>query len=561
MNIRIIGKYLFSIVKKSCGNKAVIVFVCTCIVGGFPALKTLVNAELVQLISNGINMENKNWIWYEVCKLLLYGAIIQYLIYLATRVKETETVLMSSLLTDQIRNDMYQKARNVEYVNYDDTTFIGKVDNAKRELGFRPVSIISSLMDLLSSIVNILTYFFILIHFSLWIILPILICNIIRFYISKKEKKINYEFNAQTTTLRRKINYFSSFPLDRNIVREMKVYKMFDNIWKKCKKAFSGYYNGLKKVAHIELKYELGMDGLSLLLEMGILGWSVYSVLNGTIEFGQYILLSGSLIGISDSIKRFMDNISTTFGDCLYFTNLIDYLQWRENEAPILAQQDLKDNSLQTKIEFKDVSFSYLGSEQLVLDKVNFELCDGDNAVIIGENGTGKSTVVKLLSRLYIPLEGQILVNGIDIQNYSEDDYYDLVGVVFQDYSKYAMNVEENIVCCATTIDETKVDEVMQKVRVDQQVKNLPNGLKTELTKTFSKQGVDFSGGTWQKIAISRIFYAQKKIRIYDEPTASLDEESAKAVIHSIINNRKGINIVITHDMRFAKLFNRVIEL
>lgn len=92
-------------------------------------------------------------------------------------------------------------------------------------------------------------------------------------------------------------------------------------------------------------------------------------------------------------------------------------------------------------------------------------------------------------------------------------------------------------------------------------MKNLPNGLKTELTKNFSKQGVDFSGGTWQKIAISRIFYAQKKIRIYDEPTASLDEESAKAVIHSIINNRKGINIVITHDMRFVKLFNRVIEL
>lgn len=210
------------------------------------------------------------------------------------------------------------------------------------------------------------------------------------------------------------------------------------------------------------------------------------------------------------------------------------------------------------EIEFKDISFKYPGSDTYALRHVNVKFQVGSRLAIVGMNGSGKTTFIKLLCRLYDPDEGQILLNGIDIRKYRYDDYMDIFSIVFQDFQLFALPLGQNI-ATSLNYDESKEKKALNDAGFDDRLKKMSKSLDTYLYKDLDKEGVDISGGEAQKIAIARALYKDAPFLILDEPTAALDpiaESEIYANLNKIIGDKTAI--YISHRLSSCKFCDEI---
>lgn len=217
-----------------------------------------------------------------------------------------------------------------------------------------------------------------------------------------------------------------------------------------------------------------------------------------------------------------------------------------------------KRSDRQYEVEFRDVSFRYPGSETYALRHVNLKFCVGSRLAVVGQNGCGKTTFIKLLCRLYDPTEGTILLNGIDIRKYRYDEYMDIFSVVFQDFQLFSLPLGQNVAGCVA-YDEARVAECLDKAGFSERLERLPNGLLTMLGKELSEEGVSLSGGEAQKAAIARALYKDAPFIILDEPTAALDP-IAEAEIYEKFNDIAGDRtaVYISHRLSSCKFCDEI---
>lgn len=210
------------------------------------------------------------------------------------------------------------------------------------------------------------------------------------------------------------------------------------------------------------------------------------------------------------------------------------------------------------EIEFRDVSFKYPGSETYALRHVNMKFRVGSRLAVVGMNGSGKTTFIKLLCRLYDPTEGQILLNGIDIRKYRYDDYINIFSVVFQDFRLLSMPLGENV-ACGVDVNEAKAQKCLEDAGFGERLSTLEGGLDTYIDTVLSKKGVVFSGGEKQKIAIARALYKDSPFIILDEPTAALDP-IAEAEIYSKFDTIAGDKtaVYISHRLSSCKFCDEI---
>lgn len=213
----------------------------------------------------------------------------------------------------------------------------------------------------------------------------------------------------------------------------------------------------------------------------------------------------------------------------------------------------------QYEVEFKDVSFKYPGTDAWALRHVNMKFKVGSRLAVVGMNGSGKTTFIKLLCRLYDPTEGEILLNGIDIRKYKYDDYIDIFSVVFQDFKLMALPLGQNVAGSAE-YDPEKVKKCLKDAGFENRLESMPGGLDTYLYKDIDKEGVEVSGGEAQKIAIARALYKDAPFIILDEPTAALDP-IAEAEIYSKFNDIAGDKtaIYISHRLSSCKFCDEIL--
>ncbi len=216
-------------------------------------------------------------------------------------------------------------------------------------------------------------------------------------------------------------------------------------------------------------------------------------------------------------------------------------------------------SSVEHEVEFKDVSFKYPGSSTYALQHVSFKFKVGKKVAIVGENGSGKTTFIKLLCRLYDPTDGVILLDGVDIREYNYIQYMNLFSVVFQDFQLLAFPLGQNV-ACSKNYDSKKVEECLKKVGFEDRLKTLPNGLDTYLYKNMDEEGVEVSGGEAQKIAIARALYKDSPFVILDEPTAALDplaEAEIYSKFDSIVGNKTAV--YISHRLSSCRFCDEII--
>ncbi len=278
----------------------------------------------------------------------------------------------------------------------------------------------------------------------------------------------------------------------------------------------------------------------------------------GTFGIGNFLLYRGTVAEFIDSIGNLATNISLLFGNNDALEDYLDYVGL-PNEMYKGSLTVEKRTDLKYEIEFKNVSFKYPGTENYVLRNVNARFNIGERLAIVGMNGSGKSTFIKLLCRLYDPTEGEITLNGIDIKKYNYDEYLKIFSVVFQDYKYYAYSIGMNV-ACEHDYDSERVMTALDKAGLKEKVEGLENGLETNITKKYSNDGVEFSGGELQKLVIARALYKGSPFIILDEPTAALDplaEQEVYEQFNKIMDDKTAI--FISHRLSSCRFCDRIL--
>ena len=304
-------------------------------------------------------------------------------------------------------------------------------------------------------------------------------------------------------------------------------------------------------------KKTVGAKLLNLMVKFSVFICTATKAWIGVIGVGNFILYQGT-------VQKFVDSLSelgACFGELRdnnqYLEKTFAYLEMPNNMYKGTLAVEKRDD-IDYEIEFRDVSFKYPRSEEWVLRHVNMKFKIGDKLAIVGENGSGKTTFIKLLCRLYDPTEGRILLNGIDITRYRYDEYMALFSVAFQDYSLFAFSIAQNV-AASERIDEARVLSCLARVGLGDKVAGLPKGIHTCIGRDYENDGVDFSGGEQQKIALARALYKDAPFMILDEPTAALDP-IAEAEVYARFNDIASdkTSVFISHRLSSCKFCDEI---
>ena len=291
-------------------------------------------------------------------------------------------------------------------------------------------------------------------------------------------------------------------------------------------------------------KYNLGLQLMNLISRIIMYGYSIFRAMYGTLSPGDVIAFVMLFTRISSGITNFSDNISMCRIAATYIKDVFDFLEMPDEQYKGTIPTE-KRNDNEYEFEFRHVWFKYPNTEQYVLRNVNMKWRIGEKMALVGRNGCGKSTLVKLLCRLYDPTKGEITLNSIDIRKYNYDDYMALFSVVFQDSSLFAFSLAENV-AASTEYDAEKVEDCVRRSGLSERLDTLPEGISTYLYKEFDEHGVEISGGEAQKLCLARAIYKGAPFIVLDEPTAALDpisEHDIYTKFNGIVGTRTAIYI------------------
>ena len=567
--------YVFDLVFKT-GKWIIIVLLLIAIIEGvMPIIGSLINRSILNALQNTVELSAKGEITptKELFFSGIFGLISALFIYrfanrIINTVKTTVVRIGGELVVKEVKVRIMEKAQNLDLASFDMPSFYEKLENANREAGNRPISILNASLSIVSTVISFISYIILLSSAMplatvciIAVSLPSAIINFIY-----KNKQFNYvRFRSKE---RRQMNYCSNTLVNKDLAKEIRIFGLSDIFINKFKEVFSRYYKGLQKLILTENAWHVIIHVISSSVNFIfylIFAWRVFC---GEYKIGDYSLYTGSIIQISSSISSLISTSATIYEGTLFIDNLISFLNEKKTLVSTKERPEKLEKGVGHTIEFKNVSFSYPGTDRKVLKNIDLTIHPGESIVLVGLNGAGKTTLIKLLTRLYDPTEGVILLDGKDIREYDVSDLYKLFGIIFQDFGKYAFPLAENIRFGDITRDpadketETDVKKAAIQANADEFISKLPDGYNTPLTRIFDENGIELSIGQWQKVCIARAFFSGSDILILDEPTASLDPMAEQEIFNQFDNLRKGkTTIFVSHRLSSATTADKIIVL
>ncbi|GGF99230.1 ABC transporter [Paenibacillus albidus] len=390
--------------------------------------------------------------------------------------------------------------------------------------------------------------------------LIIIFISVPLFYIAMKTGKKNYEMEVESQKIQRKYNYLSSILTNRDSAEERKLFSYSTPISEK----FAKLYNESSKIeTKIEIKSYINMKSgsmVTLLIVIIIVALLLPSLHSGGISLGVFIALVNAIYGLVQNMSWQLSSTMYEYARLKeYLNDFSIFIKLSEKKDACVLPADV-DSFVFKSLEFRKVSFKYPGTERYILKDCSFVLNHNTNYCFVGVNGAGKTTITKLLVGMYDEFEGEILINGKNIRDYTFAEIKGLISVVYQDFAKYSLKFKDNILIGnIIKTDEEKLVNIVSEMGLDDVVKSLEFGMDTYLGKV-KENSKDISGGQWQRLAISRLLYSNSKINILDEPTAALDP-LAESNVYELFRqvNKDRFSIYITHRLGAAKIADEIL--
>jgi ATP-binding cassette subfamily B protein len=480
----------------------------------------------------------------------LVGRLIDYL-----------DALLAGKYMNHISVRVMEHAASLDLLAYEDPVFYDRLERARVQATDR-LYMIQAIGRLIQQVITTITLSISIMVFSPWLLLLLIVGVIPAFVGETHFAFLGYAKNFRQTPIRRQLDYLRVLGGSKEAAKELKLFGLRDFLTGRFKALSDQVYG--EDIALARRKFTAG----SLLSMIGTAGYytayvyAVWQTVIGVFSFGTLTLLANAIREASSQLQQTFSTLSTIADQALFLTDLIAFFEMK----PTIRS---KPNALPTPrpiqrgFEFRNVSFRYPGSSRLVLNGLNFHLRPGERVALIGENGEGKTTIVKLLTRLYDPVEGQVLLDGVDLREYDLDDLYSEIGVIFQDFMRYEMTARENI--AVGRIDRMNDMELLQQsaqksMAVDV-LRKLPSGFEQMLGRRFDG-GVDLSGGEWQKVALARAYLRDAQVLILDEPTSALDARSEYEVFKRFAElTTEKMALFISHRFSTVRMADRIVVL
>ncbi len=496
-------------------------------------------------------------IWYLLAGEFLVAALGNVL----GRAIDYTDARLADEFTREVSLRVMEHAGRLDLETFEDPVFQDKLERARLQATDR-IGMLNSMGRLILQSITLVSLSIGVIVYSPWLFLVLLICVAPAFAGESHFAFLGYTLAHSLTPIRRELDYLRVVGSGKETAKEVKMFGLG---------AFLQNRYGALTDDIIRKNRELTRKRLwwgSALAIVGSVGYYasfaylVWRTLLGELSVGTLTFLAGAIAGSSSQLQGVFSLFSSISDQALFLTDLVDFLaikpriQSKPNAIP--APRPIREG-----FEFRDVSFHYPGSARLVLDHLNFRIEPGEHIALVGENGQGKTTLVKLMARLYDPSSGSILLDGVDLREYKVEDLQREIGVIFQDFVRYDMAARMNI--GVGRIEETDQDESLwaaaKKARADRTLARLEGGLDQMLGRRF-EGGVDLSGGEWQKFALARAYLRNAQVLILDEPTASLDAVAESEVFARFADlARNSTAILISHRFSTVRKAGRIVVL
>jgi ATP-binding cassette, subfamily B, bacterial len=470
--------------------------------------------------------------------------------------------ILANRYTYHVSVQVMQQAAQLDLTTYEDPVYYDRLERARVQATDR-LAMIQQLGRLFQQVVLTVIWSGVLIYRSPWMIL-LLIAGVLPSFLGETHFAfLGYAKNFRQTPAKRQMDYLRQVGGSKEAAKELKLFNL--SVY------FTDRFRTLSKQIYdedVELSNKKLLWGglLSLISTVGYYGAYVFAIFKAVEgDYPTIGVFSLVTVAIQQASSNFQQAFSTASGiadQALFLTDLIAFFEMK----PTVQS---KPNALPTPrpilkgFEFRNVSFAYPGTERRVLKNFNFHLAPGERIALIGENGQGKTTIVKLITRLYDPTEGQILLDGVDLREYSLDDLHQEMGVIFQDFMRYEMTARENIAVGRIEIPHTEeeIQHAAYKSLAEGVIAKMAHGYDQMLGRRF-EGGVDLSGGEWQKIALARAYLRDAQLLILDEPTAALDAKSELEVFERFAELTAGkMALLISHRFSTVRMADRIVVL
>ena len=475
------------------------------------------------------------------------------------------TNLVDSLLGDLFSNHtsvkIMQHAAILDLDQFENSTFYDKLERARQQTVGRTVL----LSQVLSQVQDMITMIFLaagLFVFNPWLLLLLFIAVLPAFAGESYFNNLSYSLSRSQTPERRELDYVRYLGASDETAKEVKIFNLSGFLTDRFRLLSNKFYKDNKRLV---IKRSLWGTLFAILGSLGYYGAYVFIILRtieGKLSIGDLTFLAGSFRQLRNLLEAVLSRFTAVSQGAIYLKDFFDFFDIQPQIKAISNPRPFPEKIIHG-FTFEDVGFKYANEERWANRHLSFTLHAGEKLALVGENGAGKTTLVKLLARLYDPTEGRILLDGYDLREYDLTELRKQVGVIFQDYFRYQMTVSQNIAVGNIAEKENKelISNAAKQSLADALVQKLPGKYEQALGKRFN-EGIELSGGEWQKIALARAYMKDAQLLILDEPTAALDARAEFEVFQRFSELTKGKTaVLISHRFSTVRMADRILVL
>lgn len=466
---------------------------------------------------------------------------------------------LGRLLYTKIPVSLYQmilsKVSSLDMAYFEDSEFKSTLEKVRDSYTFRPLNMMDNLLFTFQGLVQMIASLIVLASLNIYLIFVVILVAIPEFINRAKQSQLAWGIWDANSPFRKKFWYVSSLLQERDAIKEMKIFKLPSYFLTELKSLHEKFYQDNKNLA---VKY-LGINTLFNLFEgfafIGILLYIIFQTIARRLTIGDISYYTSAATNFQNAIGGLFRNVVKLFEGSLYISSIFEVLDAKPKIKQVENPIEVKLNR-PPLIEFRNVRFTYQGSTKPILKNFDLVINPGEKIALVGENGSGKTTIIKLLCRFYDVDRGEILINGKNIKDLDLESWYKAVGVLFQDFVKYEYSAKENIFF-GKVYEKMELKKIIDSAissGADPFIKKLEQGYEQMLGRTF-EGGIELSVGQWQRLALARGFFRNAPILILDEPTASIDAKAEAEIFNRVekLSKNKTV-IIISH--RFSTVRN-----
>jgi ATP-binding cassette subfamily B protein len=492
--------------------------------------------------------------------------LLEFVLVLAKDISARGRQLVQNLidlrLGFMVTGRIVRKALTLEMRWFEDPEFYDKLQNARRQSEYRAMAIVNDGFFAVQNALSLISFMAILLVFNPWIALILCAAAIPTFIVQTRYSRDNFRLQTWRAPETREMNYIEQLLTMDDAVEEVKLFELGETLLKEHGETFWKTFREDAALARARTLYGLLWGTLSTVAYYGAWIWVIRLTVLGKLTLGSmtfYIALFSQSQGVFQGL---LSNVASLFENSLFLKNLFDFLDLPgETARPRVGARPAEDRS--RGVEFDRVWFKYPKSEKWILEDFSLKIKPGEKLALVGENGAGKTTIIKLLTRLYEPERGTVKLNGVDLRDFAPEEIHRRVGAIFQDYVRYQRTLGENVGFGAIerAKDMPVVEAAGRKSGADEVAAGLSKGYASRLGRWFD-DGHNLSGGQWQKVALGRAFMRDGEVLILDEPTSSLDAEAEAAVFERMKALAEGKTaLLVSHRFSTVRMADRIVVL